>query len=113
MSVSHLVRSGSLAPVVTSGAGSGVVTSVLPHVGIALAAVEDPRRRRGVRHSLFTVLALSALAVLAGAVSFREIADYAADLSQASLVQVRARWCPQTEAWTDLTGSPTLGEERR
>jgi len=47
----------------------------------ALATVVDPRDRRGVRHRLPTLLALSVCAVIAGARSFTAIAQWAADLA--------------------------------
>ena len=46
----------------------------------ALAAVPDPRRRRGVRYRLASLLAVAVCAVLAGATTFAAIADWAADL---------------------------------
>lgn len=46
----------------------------------ALATVIDPRDRRGVRHRLAGLLALSACAVIAGARSFTAISQWAADL---------------------------------
>jgi predicted transposase YbfD/YdcC len=46
----------------------------------ALAAVPDPRDRRGVRYRLTSLLAVAVCAVLAGAVTFAAIADWAADL---------------------------------
>ena len=46
----------------------------------ALAAVPDPRCRRGIRHRLVTVLALAVCAVLAGARSYVAIAEWAHDL---------------------------------
>ena len=48
--------------------------SLLP----ALAAVPDPRKRRGRRHSLQSVLFLALSAILAGARSYAAIADWAA-----------------------------------
>jgi predicted transposase YbfD/YdcC len=54
---------------------------------IALAAVPDPRKSRGVRHRLVTVLAAAACAVLAGARSYVVIAEWAHDLP----VSVRLR----------------------
>jgi hypothetical protein len=48
-----------------------------------LAAVADPRARRGVRHRLAVILALSVCAVLAGARSFTAIAEWAADADEA------------------------------
>lgn len=49
----------------------------------ALAAVPDPRARRGVRYGLTSLLAVAVCAVLAGAVTFAAIADWAADLDPA------------------------------
>ena len=51
----------------------------------ALAAVPDPRARRGVRHRLAAILSLALCAVLAGARSFTAIAEWAADADQATL----------------------------
>jgi predicted transposase YbfD/YdcC len=48
----------------------------------AFALVADPRARRGVRHRLVTVLAVSVCAVLAGARSLVAIAEWAADLPE-------------------------------
>jgi hypothetical protein len=42
---------------------------------VALAAVPDPRKTRGRRHRLATVLAVSVCAVLAGARSYLAIAE--------------------------------------
>ena len=46
----------------------------------ALRVVPDPRRRRGVRYRLASLLAVAVCAVLAGACTFAAIADWAADL---------------------------------
>jgi predicted transposase YbfD/YdcC len=46
----------------------------------ALAAVGDPRARRGVRHRFTTILGVAVCAVLAGATSYVAIAEWAADL---------------------------------
>jgi predicted transposase YbfD/YdcC len=48
----------------------------------ALAAVPDPRQRRGRRHSLQSVLFLTLSAILAGARSYAAIADWAAVAEQ-------------------------------
>jgi DDE_Tnp_1-associated/Transposase DDE domain len=53
----------------------------------ALGAVTDPRKSRGVRHRLLTVLAAAVCAVLAGARSYAVIAEWAHDLP----VSVRLR----------------------
>ena len=47
---------------------------------VALAAVPDPRKARGCRHRLVTVLAIGVCAVLAGARSYVAIAEWAHDL---------------------------------
>jgi predicted transposase YbfD/YdcC len=49
----------------------------------ALAAVSDPRARRGVRHRFTTILGVAVCAVLAGATSYVAIAEWAADLPPA------------------------------
>jgi hypothetical protein len=49
-----------------------------------LAAVPDPRARRGIRHKLAVILGLAVCAVLAGARSFTAIAEWAADADQAT-----------------------------
>jgi predicted transposase YbfD/YdcC len=56
-----------------------------------LAQVRDPRRRRGRRFSLVFVLAVAVACVLAGARSFREIGDHAADLPQQVLARLGGR----------------------
>ena len=60
------------------------VESAAGHVGedllVVLAAVSDPRKSRGVRHRLLTVLAAAVCAVLAGARSYVAITEWAADL---------------------------------
>jgi len=52
-----------------------------------LAAVNDPRARRGVRHGFVAVLTIGVCAMLPGARSFTAITEWAHDLSPA----VRAR----------------------
>lgn len=51
----------------------------------ALATVPDPRKRRGVRHSITTILALAVCAVLAGCRSFTAIGEWAANASDQTL----------------------------
>ena len=46
----------------------------------ALAAVADPRARRGVRHGFVAVLAVGVCAVLVGARMFTAVAEWAHDL---------------------------------
>jgi hypothetical protein len=47
-----------------------------------LAAIPDPRARRGVRHRLAVILSLAECAVLADARSFTAVAEWAADTDQ-------------------------------
>jgi len=58
--------------------GSGKVPGLLA----VLALVPDPRKPRGRRYLLMFVLAVAAACTLAGARTFREIGDHAADLPQ-------------------------------
>jgi DDE_Tnp_1-associated len=56
-----------------------------------LALVPDPRKRRGRRYLLVFVLAVAVACALAGAKSFREIGDQAADLPQDVLGRLGGR----------------------
>ena len=56
-----------------------------------LAAVPDPRSRRGVRHHLVYVLALAAAAVLTGATSLLAVGEWAADAPVNALVALGGR----------------------
>lgn len=60
------------------------------------AQVTDPRRPRGVRHHIATVLTVMVFAVLAGARNFREAGDRAADLPPLLLDAAGARRDPRT-----------------
>lgn len=59
------------------------------------AGVPDPRDRRGVRHSIGSILALAAAAVVAGAQSFTAIGEWAADAPQPVLAALGARFDPR------------------
>src|SRR5260370_24986457 len=80
MSVSHARESA-----VTSAAGE------VPGLLDVLAQVLDPRKRRGRRFALVFMLAVAVACVLAGARSFREICDQAADLPQEVLARLRGK----------------------
>jgi predicted transposase YbfD/YdcC len=67
--------------------------------------VIDPRRPRGVRHGIATVLTVMVLVVLAGARNFREAGDQAADLPDLLLHAARARQDPRTGALVVPSGS--------
>jgi hypothetical protein len=61
-----------------------------------LAMIPDPRDRRGLRHTLASVLAISAAAVLAGARSVTAIAEWAADAPPPVLAALGVRFDPLT-----------------
>jgi len=84
MSVSH-------APICVVSARVSVGPCQVPGLLDVLGQISDPRARRGVRHRLACLLAVAVVAVLAGARSFREIGDQAADLPQDILEAVDAR----------------------
>lgn len=58
---------------------------------VFLSALTDPRRRRGIRHPIASLLAVAASAVLAGARSFTAIGEWAADASQEVLATLGIR----------------------
>ncbi|MGH3941947.1 MAG: transposase family protein [Pseudonocardiaceae bacterium] len=61
-----------------------------------LGLVPDPRKRRGVRHSVAAVLAIAAAAVLAGSRSISAIGEWAAEAPQVVLAALGARENPIT-----------------
>jgi Domain of unknown function (DUF4338)/DDE_Tnp_1-associated/Transposase DDE domain len=61
-----------------------------------LAGLPDARKRRGIRHRQASVLAIAAVAVLAGARSYTAIGEYAAELSEDVLARLQARRHPVT-----------------
>jgi predicted transposase YbfD/YdcC len=90
--MSSLVRHTHATP---GGAGGGDRgRDLLAH----LSAVPDPRKRRGVRHAVATVLAIAAVAVVAGARSFVAIGEWVADASEEALIALGVRRDPVTGA---------------
>ena len=69
-------------------------TGKIPGLLAVLALVPDPRRPRGRRYVLVFVLAVAAACTLAGAKTFREIGDQAADLPQGVLRDLGGRVHP-------------------
>lgn len=57
-----------------------------------LGRLPDPRSLRGRRHELRFILAVSIVAVLAGASSFRQIADQIPDLPQPLVARLGGKW---------------------
>jgi predicted transposase YbfD/YdcC len=84
---------------------------VLPGVPDAIELFElftqvaDPRKARGIRHRLATVLTAMVFAVLAGAKTYREIGDRAADLPAVLLEPAGARRCGSAEVLRAPSGS--------
>src|SRR4051795_11666764 len=74
-----------LTPVIGVGASPPVPLSAMESIRLvqALKAVPDPRRRRGRRHGLQSVLLLALQAVMAGASSWIAIAQWAKTAPQA------------------------------
>jgi len=63
-----------------------------------LHTVVDPRKPRGVRHPVVTVVAIAACAALSGARGFSAIAEWAQDLSRETLRRLGSwRWTPPSE----------------
>ena len=87
MPVSH-------APVPSRAPDDAADPEPVPGLLEVLALVADPRRRRGRRFSLAFTLAVAVVCVLAGARSFREIGDQAADLPQDMLAALGGVPCP-------------------
>jgi len=86
-----------------SHALSSILTSTdgqVPGLLEVLAQVADPRKRRGRRFGLVFMLAVAVVCVLAGAKSFREIGDQAADLPQELLAALGGRPHPLRRAIT-------------
>ena len=69
-------------------------TGKVPGLLAILALVPDPRRPRGRRFPLVFMLAVAAACTLAGAKTFREIGDQAADLPQSVLRDLGGRLHP-------------------
>lgn len=70
-------------------AGEGGLLSVLEEL-------TDPRKKRGIRHRVATILTMAAAATLAGHRSFRSVAEWVADLPQEALARFGARQAPMT-----------------
>jgi predicted transposase YbfD/YdcC len=85
--VSH-ARITAVTSMIKNGAGK------VPGLLAVLAAVPDPRKPRGRRYPLVFVLAVAAACTLAGAKTFREIGDQAADLPQNVLRDLSGRLHP-------------------
>jgi hypothetical protein len=85
MLLSHAVSGVSKASAVEGGSSRVVLLEML-------AQLADPRKPQGKRHKLVCTLACAVVAVLAGAVNFRQIGSQVADLPQSLLAGLGARW---------------------
>jgi hypothetical protein len=79
----------------------GVDVNTLPITGDGgllwvLEGLTDPRKKRGIRHKVATILTMVAAATLAGHRSFRAVADWVVDLPQDALARLGARREPLT-----------------
>ena len=72
-----------------------------------LSTLPNGHRPRGLRHRQGTVLSIAIAAVLAGRRGYSAIAEWAADLTQAQLKRLRARFNPRTERF-EPPSEPTL-----
>jgi len=72
-----------------------------------LQRLKDPRKRRGIRHSRTSTLAIAACAVLSGARSFLAIGEWAADLPQSLLKRLGCRLHPRKRTYIPPS-EPTL-----
>lgn len=61
-----------------------------------LAEVSDPRKKRGVRHTNLSVLAIAICAILSGELTFAAIGEWAANLTQDLLKRFKCRRDPDT-----------------
>ncbi|HEX8761610.1 MAG TPA: ISAs1 family transposase [Pseudonocardiaceae bacterium] len=82
--------------------GSGVLA--------VLDAVPDPRKPRGIRHQVNTILALAVCAVMAGCRSFTAIGEWAADASEQVLSALGAE-CASSESTMRRTLQCLDGDE--
>ncbi len=72
-----------------------------------LQQLKDPRKRRGIRHSSTSTLAVAACAVLSGARNFLAIGEWAADLPQDLLRRLGCRFHPEKRIYISPS-EPTI-----
>ncbi len=82
---------GRLASFLRGGGDPARIDREICDLRVFLERVPDPRRRRGVRHSLISILLVAAAAVAAGARSFVAIGERAADAPQRLPKRIGAR----------------------
>jgi hypothetical protein len=72
-----------------------------------LQHLKDPRKRRGIRHTVTSPLAVAICAMLSGARSFLAIGEWAQDLSQDLLQRLGCRYHPEQRKYISPS-EPTL-----
>ncbi|MEW6663218.1 MAG: transposase family protein [Bacillota bacterium] len=65
-----------------------------------LTQMTDPRKRRGIRHTQISILAVAVCAVLSGARNFAAIGEWAGDLSQSLLKRLGCRLSERSGKYT-------------
>ncbi|MFC3456121.1 ISAs1 family transposase [Amycolatopsis speibonae] len=83
----------------TTTSGSGLCPERVFDLRDHFAVVPDPRDRRGVRHTLWSILLITAAAVCAGAQSFTAIGEWAADAPQRVLALLGTRYDRRRERY--------------
>jgi len=97
------IERGSKPPVDLNEVLPGREKELLDH----LRMVKDPRRKRGIRHSLTSVLAVAVCAIMSGNLSYRAIGEWAASLGQDFLKRLGCRKHPETGNYI-APSEPTL-----
>lgn len=82
-----------------SGPGDGLLE--------AFAGLSDPRKRRGIRHKIASIMTMCVAAALTGAQGYTAIAEAVADLPQDALARLGARRHPKTGAYV-APSEPTI-----
>jgi hypothetical protein len=72
-----------------------------------LVLLNDPRKRRGIRHSQISILAVAICALLSGAKSFIAVGEWAADLTQDMLKRLGCRYSERQKKYVPPS-EPTL-----
>lgn len=72
-----------------------------------LERLKDPRKARGIRHSVTSTLAVAICAILSGSRSFAAIGEWASDLSQELLRRLGCRYHPEKRKYI-APSEPTL-----
>jgi hypothetical protein len=99
-------------PIPSQRLGQGVakmklVDNELASLQQVLRQIPDPRKRRGIRHSKTSLLAISVAAVVSGARSLEAIAQWARECTQREKGRLFFRWDSRTKRY-EAPSEPTL-----